>query len=93
MNDIKEYSTKYNDKLVFFCDNKYVVRLAHDTTKSKYQIKKQTIKLQQILFELRQNLITKIEWLPAHCDIKLHDTADILAVQCACGDLSDLPVL
>ena len=78
-----KYITTYNDKLVFFCDNKYIVRLAEDTTKCKHQLQDKYIQLQQILFELRQNIIVKIEWLPAHCDIELHDAADSLAVACA----------
>ena len=42
------------------------------------------MQLQQILFEIRQKFIAQIEWLPAHCDILLHDMADALAVESAC---------
>ena len=80
--NIKQFNTNHNN-IIFFCDNKFVVKLANDITQCKYKYKSDAMQLQQLLFDIRQQSIVKIEWILAHCDIKLHDLADQLAGECA----------
>ena len=67
--------------IVLFCDNKYVVNATNNNTRVKNKHKTLAIKIQQKLFQIRQHVECNITWMPAHCDIKSHDQADILAVQ------------
>ena len=69
--------------IIFFCDNKYVVNMCQSSPKSHRKHRSIAISLQQKLFELGQNVGVQVVWLPAHCDIVLHDEADLLACQSA----------
>ena len=50
------------------------------------------IKIQQKIFEINQLTDITVCWLPAHCDIILHDQADYLA-RLGAGDRETTPVL
>ena len=67
------------DSITAFCDNKTVVNIANNLQLAKGDLSKSALELQQILFKLRQNTTVKICWIPAHCNIHLHDRADHLA--------------
>ena len=70
-----------NKNIVLFCDNKYVVNIANALYKTHRRHKILATKIQQKIFHLNQRASVEVLWLPAHCDIKLHDVADTLAVQ------------
>ena len=73
----------HGNKIAIFCDNKYVVGVAndlHQCHKNHLSLSKQ---LHSLMLTIRQTASVTIEWIPAHCDIELHDEADTLAVEAA----------
>ena len=70
-----------NKDIIMFCDNKYVVNISNLLSKVHYKHKQLARKIQQKIFEIKQDKQIKVTWLPAHCDIILHDEADELACQ------------
>ena len=67
------------ESITAFCDNKTVVNIANNLQVAKGELNKPALELHQTLFKLRQNTAVKIRWIPAHCNIHLHDRADFLA--------------
>ena len=76
---VLESTSIVTDSITAFCDNKTVVNIANNLQLAKGDISKSALELQQTLFKLRQNTAVKIRWIPAHCNIHLHDRADHLA--------------
>ena len=69
-----------------------MVNIANNLQLAKGDISKRALELQQTLFKLRQNTAVKICWIPAHCNIHLHDRADYLATHAHKGiDLTGKP--
>ena len=66
-------------KITAFCDNKTVVDIANCILEAKGDLNRHALQLQQNLFHLRHKYYIQICWIPAHCNIHLHDRADFLA--------------
>ena len=88
---ISSSTNKYNSPITAFCDNKSVVNIANSLTNARGDLNKYALELHQILFKLRQNIPINICWIPAHCNIHLHDRADFLATHAHDGHKTGSP--
>ena len=80
LDKINELDIPNNSEVIAFCDNKQVVNIANNSSNINSNLYTENLKLQQTLFLLRQTKSVSVCWIPAHCNIKLHDLADELAV-------------
>ena len=89
--EIANSTDKYNSNITAFCDNKTVVNIANSVSTAKGDLSAHALELHQILFKLRQDIPINICWIPAHCNIHLHDRADFLATHAHVGNNTGSP--
>ena len=83
INALENIPQNHGGKIAVFCDNKYVVGVANDLHECHKNHLSLSKKLHGLILSIRQTASVNIEWIPAHCDIELHDEADTLAVEAA----------
>ena len=76
INALSQVSTAEQKDIVVFSDNKY--NIIHNCNNKHLHLAK---KLHQYILHINHCVTLTIDWLPAHCNISLHDKAHELAIE------------